>query len=101
MGRSDGTVSGATRILNNGSNANRGFIWRNGAMVDIATLLDGSGTGWTILDLTGINDSGSVVGTALTPGGQPHGILLTYIPEPSAFALAATAGAIALRRRRH
>jgi hypothetical protein len=46
-----------------------------------------------------IDDQGDIVGYGSTAGGQTHGFVLTAVPEPSIFALAALGGALLLLRR--
>ena len=40
------------------------------------------GTGWELIDATGINNRGQIVGTALVPGGQTRAYLLTSAGPP-------------------
>ena len=52
------------------------FIYSNGGLVDLNTLIP-SGTGFTITDAVGINDSGQIVCNATNAGGNEHAVLLT------------------------
>jgi probable HAF family extracellular repeat protein len=71
------------------------FLWTNATgMLDLQSLIDSSGTGWTLAIATGINEVGQIVGYGTNPNGDTHGFLLTPVPEPSAATLAC--GAIAL-----
>jgi len=56
----------------------RAFIWQNGVMTDLNTLIPG-GSGWVLRIATGINDGGQIAGTGIV-GGQMHAFLLT--PNP-------------------
>jgi probable HAF family extracellular repeat protein len=82
--------------------AQRAFLYSGGVMVDLNSLLP-PGSAWQLLEATGINDSGQIVGNGIF-NGQTHGFLLTpqapaIVPEPGMFALLATAlaGLLALR----
>jgi probable HAF family extracellular repeat protein len=80
------------------------FIDNGAGLMDLNSLIDGSGTGWTLEIASDINDSGSIVGEGMTPGGEFHAFLLSPItkisasaalrlvavPEPTSFALGAT-----------
>lgn len=52
------------------------FIWNGSSMVDLNTLLDASGAGWTLAEARAINDAGQIVGTG-TYAGSEHAFLLT------------------------
>jgi probable HAF family extracellular repeat protein len=67
-------------------------------MVDLNTLIDPA-AGWVLTDAYAINDVGQIVGQGYA-GGQTRAFLLTPVPEPSTFALAALgAAALYLARR--
>jgi len=73
----------------------------SGPMLDLNNLIDPA-SGWTLTGATGINDSGQIVGYG-THSGQEHTFLMTPIPEPSTFALLASAASLlayAWRRRK-
>jgi probable HAF family extracellular repeat protein len=85
----------------------RAFLYNNGAMTDLNTLLDPvSGAGWVLQDALGINDSGQIVGYG-ERNGQMRAFLLTSVPEPSSIVLCAIAfsglglGLVRRRRRNH
>lgn len=69
-------------------------------MVDLNTMIDPA-SGWLLLEARGINDIGQISGWGLR-NGQPRGLLLSPVPEPSTLALAgfvvATLAAWAWRR---
>jgi probable HAF family extracellular repeat protein len=75
------------------------FVYKDGAMTDLNTLVDLPG--FSLISAMGINDGGQIVADGMI-GGTQFGVLLTPIPEPSAYAavLGATAlGFVAYRRR--
>ena len=59
----------------------RAFLYSDGAMVDLNTLLP-SGSGWTLIDAQGINDSGQIVGYGISPLGETNAFLLTPLALP-------------------
>jgi probable HAF family extracellular repeat protein len=65
-----------------------GFIYSNGTMTDLNTLLDSSGAGYRVRGGFAINDSGWIAATAVAPNGHEHAVLLTPVPEPSSLVLA-------------
>jgi probable HAF family extracellular repeat protein len=72
----------------------RAFLFSDGALVDLNSLLP-SGSSWQLLEATGINDSGQIVGNGIF-NGQTHGFLLTPqapapVPEPGTLSLVAAA----------
>jgi probable HAF family extracellular repeat protein len=67
-----------------GSN-NHAFIYSNGLMTDLNSLIAQSG--WTLSVANAINDNGWIIGQGTNPTGQIHAFLLTPIPEPSTFIL--------------
>jgi probable HAF family extracellular repeat protein len=52
------------------------FIWANGAMTDLNTLLDQTGAGWTLIEARAINDAGQIAGVG-NFGGANHAFRLT------------------------
>jgi probable HAF family extracellular repeat protein len=52
--------------------------------LDLNTLLDKSGSGWTLLDARAMNASGQIIGNGRTPNGAQHGYLLIPTVEPTA-----------------
>jgi probable HAF family extracellular repeat protein len=69
------------------------FLYSNGAMTDLNSLL--ITPGWTLTNADAINDNGLIVGYGTNPAGQTRAFLLTPIPEPSTLALLGV-GAISL-----
>src|SRR5262249_47707804 len=75
------------------------LLYRDGAMTDLNTLISPQ-SGWLLISVVDINDSGLIIGTG-TFNGFPANFLLTPVPEPSGLALTAVgAGALCLLRRR-
>jgi probable HAF family extracellular repeat protein len=54
---------------------NHAFVYVGGSMTDLNMLLDASGSGWTLVEATDLNDAGQIVGFG-TYGGVNHGFLL-------------------------
>jgi probable HAF family extracellular repeat protein len=52
------------------------FIYSGGGLVDLNTLIP-SGSGFTLTDAVGINDSGQILCNATNSGGSEHAVLLT------------------------
>ena len=74
------------------------FLYSSGVMTDLNTLLDSSGTGWTLTDAQGINDSGWIAASGFF-GGQQRAVLLVPLPEPSSALLAVSIVALLAGRR--
>ncbi|MCX6899562.1 MAG: hypothetical protein NT105_12805 [Verrucomicrobia bacterium] len=55
------------------------FLYSGGAMSDLNDLLT-PGSGWTLWEAVGINDSGQITGSGMSPSGSEHAFLLT--PNP-------------------
>jgi probable HAF family extracellular repeat protein len=54
------------------------FVWRGGAMEDLNTLLDASGSGWSLTEARAVNEVGQITGVGLL-SGVSHGFLLTPV----------------------
>ena len=65
------------------------FLYTDGTMYNLKDLFDSSANGWGLQTLGGINNGGWIAGSAVSPNGQLHAILLTPVPEPSNFVLLA------------
>src|SRR5262249_16224655 len=59
-----------------GPYASRAFLYDAGTMTDLNSLLP-EGSGWSLLQATGINDAGQIVGSGSNPSGQFRGFLLS------------------------
>jgi probable HAF family extracellular repeat protein len=59
-------------------NAPRAFLWQNGAMTELASLVDPAEGPWTISSVSAINNSGQILASG-THDGVPASILLTPI----------------------
>jgi len=78
-----------------------GFLFSDGAMVDLNTLIDPA-AGWTITEATGINDMQQIAGTACR-GGACYAVrldLVAAIPEPHAYAMLFAGTVLLFARRR-
>lgn len=78
--------------LNHGE-LNHGFLYSNGNMIDVNTLLP-QNSGWVLRDAQAINDVGQIVGFGII-NGQERAYLLSPVPEPSTLLLLGI-GAISL-----
>ena len=78
-------INNAGQVVGNSANGStlRGFLYQNGATVDISTLLPVSFTSvWTITDAHGINDSGQIAATAVRKADNiKHAFLLTPVTK--------------------
>jgi len=63
------------------------FTVIDGVMIDLNSVLDGSGAGWTLEVATALNDNGQIVGYGVNPSGQTDAFLLNPVPEPSTCAM--------------
>jgi len=84
----------------NGTFINKAYIYQNGQMTDLMTLLD-NGTGWTeLFSASAISDNGIIVGAGVY-NGEIRGFVLT-VPEPATagILILGTTGLLATRRRR-
>ena len=89
---SEGDVVGIEGISFQSQNS---FLYQNGVMYNLDTLLGASGAGWSALVPEGINDSGQIVGSGffngqveafiMSPGASPSAV----VPEPASLAMLA------------
>lgn len=76
-------VSGAGTNVVFGGNGGRAFLYTNGTMYDLLSLL-APGTGWKQLEAAwAVNDAGQIVGVGFDPNHQEHGFLLTPLTSPT------------------
>ncbi len=86
--------------LTPGGTGAHAFLWDDGAMTDLNTLLASPG-GWELTNATDINDAGQILGTACQSGSCAS-VLLTPVPEPATgLMLLAGLGAVVVRGRQH
>jgi uncharacterized membrane protein len=65
-------------IVNADPRDRHGFLELNGQVYDLNGILDGSGSGWTVVDASAINNQGDIIGTARADSdGSVHAVLLT------------------------
>ncbi len=69
------------------TSAGHAFLWRDGVMLDLNDLLPPD-SGWVLLEASGVNNLGQIIGVARNQG-RSAAFLLTppEVPEPTAFAL--------------
>ncbi|MHA3771557.1 hypothetical protein ACXR0O_08470 [Verrucomicrobiota bacterium sgz303538] len=54
-------------------------IWIDGEVFDLESLLDGTGTGWTLQTVMGMNNLGQLVGLASHNGDVGHAVVLSRV----------------------
>ena len=81
-----------------GFTAWRAIVSNDGTMTDLSPFLADIGLAGDSNALA-IDDNGDIVGCGSTAGGQTHGFVLTAVPEPSIFGLAALGGTLMQLRR--
>ena len=90
-----GLVGGTFWTTSDGTEKRAFIAGATSGLVDLNTLLDPStGAGWTLLEVTDINNAGQIVGTGLF-GGVERAFVLSAVaapvPEPAAWLLALVA----------
>lgn len=89
----DGTGSGL---------APKAFAWNNGTMFDLNELLDSGSEFVNLLQATGVNEHGDIVGFGETTDGNIAGFVIQgFVPTPASGTTLVFAGFIAARRRRN
>ncbi len=85
------------------SAGNYAFIYVDGMLIDLNTLIDGPSDFVRLTNVRGINDRGQIVGFGELESGGIRGFTLTPIPEPSSLLLvglgSAGIGLVVYRRR--
>jgi uncharacterized protein (TIGR03437 family) len=100
-GPPDFTVQLHAILYSPSSNTNmyRAFLYANGTMYDLNTLLT-NGTGWSLAYATAINNAGQIIGTGIflgPNGAEQHAFLLTpatATPGPTITGIAGVAGSV-------
>lgn len=73
----NGAIVGASNLVPNGPA--HGFVaYCHNRLVDLNTMLDASGAGFTIVDARAINDIGQIAANAKDSSGGTHAVLLTF-----------------------
>lgn len=81
--------------------APRAFAWLGGVMTDLNDLLGPDSDLVQLYQATGVNDQGDIVGFGETRDGSLAGFVIEgFVPAPGTCAFVATAGLLAIRRRR-
>lgn len=81
--------------------APRAFAWKDGVMYDLNDLLHDQSEFVNLIQATGVNTHGDIVGFGETTDGQVAGFVIRgFVPSPSTGTALAAFGLIASRRRR-
>jgi probable HAF family extracellular repeat protein len=86
----DGDVEGNAIAINNsgvvvGSEDAHGeadaiaFVYRDGAMFDLNTVVDANPQSWRLAFTSGISDDGTIIGTAIASDGSFHAFKLAQL----------------------
>lgn len=75
-----GVIVGYSETNTNGT---VGFVYFNGTMYDLNTLVNSTGNGLTITSANGINDLGQIVGEATDVAGIGHAVIITIVGAKS------------------
>jgi len=75
VGINDSNVVVGGSFVDVGNTIYHAFVCTNTTIVDLNSLLDDSGTGWTLIEARAINDAGKIVGTGQFQGTK-HAFLL-------------------------
>jgi probable HAF family extracellular repeat protein len=68
------------------------FVWDGSTMIDLNTLMDSSGAGWTLLDARAINDRGQIVGVGTLAGVRRAYLLTPGQPIPGGLVVSPAVG---------
>jgi probable HAF family extracellular repeat protein len=80
-----GQVVGWSYVAQNGKHEERAFVWQDGQMRDLNTLIPPD-SGWVLESAHAINDQGQIIGRG-TRDGKTHAFLLTpYLAEETIMA---------------
>ena len=98
-----GWIVGESEVASGVPQPSRAFLWRNGRMRDLNTLLDpGAAQHWTLHYAMDVNDRGQIVGLGMVDG-LTRAFIATPVSEPDTWALLlaglGSVGAVAWRRR--
>jgi probable HAF family extracellular repeat protein len=105
LGTLPGVATSAAEDINNlgqiVGESGHGFIYSNGIMTDLNTLIDPS-SGWIIMNARSINDQGEIAAYAVGQNVGFQAVLLTPVPEAAAVPVcAASLGILGFVGRRH
>jgi probable HAF family extracellular repeat protein len=101
-------INGAGEIVGTAGtgNSTAAFLYLNGQMIDLTSLLPANSGFTQLLTATGINDQGVIIGQGLTTAGSKDAYIFTYsaftVPEPSTLVpmlLTVLVGVLIFRRR--
>ena len=70
----------------------RGFLYQNGALVELTTLVDAADAGWTITRAVGINEAGQIIAVGTRGGAQYAIVLEPTVTTCSAISIIVPAG---------
>jgi probable HAF family extracellular repeat protein len=87
-----GQVVGTSQLSSGGPY--HAFLYSGGQMLDLNSLI-ATGSGFTLIQATGISDTGYITGVGTAANGEGHAFLLTPVPEPAGWVLLGT-GAMGL-----
>jgi probable HAF family extracellular repeat protein len=68
-------------FIDSGDHDFRAFLWDQGTMTDLNTLLDSSGANWVLNEATSISNNGLIVGSGMFEGVK-HMFMLKVAPPP-------------------
>ena len=84
------------------TSGSHGFLYSGGTLVDLNSLVAGSG--WTITGAFGINDAGQIAAIGMNGSNQSHVLLLSapgaLVPEPPTIALLCSGAVLGLGLRK-